>query len=90
VVQEGLTNVLKHARVDQCDVRVGYTGDGVEIVVTDRRHRSSSPIVVTGTVAGTEAGRSRGPWTASPSASATYCGSSPKGCPTPRSRSGST
>jgi signal transduction histidine kinase len=35
VVQEGLTNALKHARASRVSVRIRYCGDGVEIEVED-------------------------------------------------------
>jgi signal transduction histidine kinase len=35
IVQEGLTNALKHARAGHADVTVSYTPDDVEIVVRD-------------------------------------------------------
>jgi signal transduction histidine kinase len=35
IVQEGLTNALKHAGPATAEVRVRYTGDGLELAVTD-------------------------------------------------------
>ena len=35
LVQEGLTNALKHANATQAEVLVRYEGDGVELVVRD-------------------------------------------------------
>jgi len=35
VIQEALTNVLKHSGAGRCRVRVGYQADGVSITVTD-------------------------------------------------------
>jgi signal transduction histidine kinase len=46
IVQEALTNVLKHAQATRADVRVAATGDDVEVEVADdgrgvlvRRHQ---------------------------------------------------
>ena len=35
IVQEGLTNALKHAQASRAEVRVSYGGDGLEIEVAD-------------------------------------------------------
>jgi signal transduction histidine kinase len=35
IVQEALTNVVKHARTDRCRIRLGYASDALTIEVTD-------------------------------------------------------
>jgi signal transduction histidine kinase len=35
VIQEGLTNALKHAQAQHADVTVRYCGERVELLVTD-------------------------------------------------------
>lgn len=35
IVQEALTNVVKHARTDRCRIRLGYAADALTIEVTD-------------------------------------------------------
>ncbi|WP_251096560.1 sensor histidine kinase [Streptomyces sp. Caat 7-52] len=45
VVQEALTNTIKHARGAQASVAIGYTDDGLEIEVTDTGGAKESPPV---------------------------------------------
>ncbi|MEU6275225.1 sensor histidine kinase [Streptomyces populi] len=45
VVQEALTNTIKHARGAEASVSVGYTGDWLEIEVTDTGGAKDSPPV---------------------------------------------
>jgi signal transduction histidine kinase len=42
IVQEGLTNALKHAHASHADVVVGYRSDRLQIDVRDDGHGSSA------------------------------------------------
>ncbi|RPH62255.1 MAG: sensor histidine kinase, partial [Chloroflexi bacterium] len=38
IIQEGLTNIIRHARVNQAKVQVFYTGQGVSVRILDKGH----------------------------------------------------
>jgi signal transduction histidine kinase len=52
IVQESLTNVLKHSGATQAQVTVSYVHDGVDVEVTDRGRGGSPAPVDLGTVSG--------------------------------------
>ena len=52
IVQESLTNVLKHARARQAQVRVSYTDDGLDIEVRDDGRGGVTAAVPTGVGSG--------------------------------------
>lgn len=41
IVQEGLTNVLKHARPPECEIEVRYEGEHLSLAVIDHGTRSA-------------------------------------------------
>jgi signal transduction histidine kinase len=58
IVQEALTNVVKHSGADSCQVSIGYADDGLAVEITDSGGLSSR---VAAGLAGSAAGLARGP-----------------------------
>jgi signal transduction histidine kinase len=58
IVQEALTNVVKHSGADSCQVSIGYADDGLAVEITDPGGLSSR---VAAGLAGSAAGLARGP-----------------------------
>ena len=55
IVQEALTNVVKHSGADRCQVRLGYGPGDLRIEVTDHGPAAAGPVGVAATPAGAAA-----------------------------------